>query len=85
MARRAASSLAREPALWPTAARQAARFVPRRWWAHPPFLPVPSRAYYRFRMETQYGDPRHRADGDDLVTYLRWCRAWNRLNRGAKR
>jgi hypothetical protein len=66
------------PSLWPTAARQAVRLVPRRWWARPPFLPVPSRAYLRFRMETQYGDAGHRPEGDDLVTYLRWCREWNR-------
>jgi hypothetical protein len=66
------------PALWPTAVRQGVRLVPRRWWARPPFVPWPSRAYLRFRMETQYGDARHRPDGDDLVTYLQWCRDWNR-------
>ena len=73
--------LVREPSLWPTAVRQALRLVPRRWWARPPFLPVPSRDYWRFRMETQYGDAHHHADGDDLVAYLRWCRQWEQLHR----
>lgn len=63
------------PALWATAARQARALAPSRWWRRPPFLPVPTRDYLRFRMETAYGGA-----GDqplvpqDLVTYLRWCR-----------
>jgi hypothetical protein len=61
------------PGLWPTALRTAARTARTRWWRHPPFLPVPDRAYLAFRLETQYGtggapEPR------DLVTYLEWCR-----------
>jgi hypothetical protein len=32
-------------------------------------------------METQYGDAEHRAEADDLVVYLRWCRQWDRANR----
>jgi hypothetical protein len=47
------------------------------WWRRPPFLPVPPRAYLRFRIQTQYG-----TDGApsaaDLVTYLEWCRAQRR-------
>jgi hypothetical protein len=74
----------RRPSLWPTAAVQARRLVPRGWWRRSPFLPVPSRGYYRFRMETQYGDPAHRPAPDDLVTYLHWCRLWNRAARGRK-
>lgn len=45
-----------------------------------PFLPIPDRAYLRFRLETQYG-----ADGApaprDLATYLRWCRAQDEIVR----
>ena len=45
-----------------------------------PFLPIPDRAYLRFRLETQYG-----ADGApeprDLTTYLRWCRAQDQIVR----
>jgi hypothetical protein len=62
------------PSLWWTALRQALRLARPRWWASPPFLPVPDPEYLRFRFETQYGaaggpDPR------DLVAYLEWCRS----------
>ena len=45
------------PRLWPAALRQAVRLAPSRWWSRAPFLPVPDRAYVRFRLTTQYGDP----------------------------
>lgn len=65
------------PALWPTAARQLRRTTRRGWWRRAPFLPIPDRAYLRFRLETQYG-----GDGGpaprDLVTYLEWCRTERR-------
>lgn len=77
-------ALAGHPSLWPTAALQALRMAPRRWWARPPLLPLPSRAYWRFRMETQYGDPAQRPDADDLLTYLRWCRECNRGTPGLR-
>jgi hypothetical protein len=35
---------------------------------------LPDRAYLGFRLETQYGDPKHRAEPDDVVAYLVWCR-----------
>jgi hypothetical protein len=67
--------------LWPTAARAAVRAARPRWWRRPPFVPVPDRAYLRWRLETQYG-----ADGapsaDDLVTYLRWVREMDHLRAG---
>jgi len=62
------------PWLWATAVRQVFRLARRGWWRRPPFLPVPDRAYVRFRLETQYGDPAHVLEPDDVVTYLRWCR-----------
>lgn len=63
------------PRLWPTAVRQVARFAPDRWWRRPPFLPIPDRALLEFRGITQYGDPDHEVEGDDLVAWLEWCRA----------
>ncbi len=66
-------AVARRPRLWPTAARQARRLARRRWWARPPFAPVPDRAWLRFRAETQYGDPGRAPDPDDVVTWLRWA------------
>ncbi len=63
------------PSLWVTGLRQARRLAVPGWWRRPPFLPLPARAYLRFRMETAYGG---RGDQPpvprDLVTYLRWCR-----------
>jgi hypothetical protein len=34
---------------------------------------LPDRAYLRFRLETQYGDPDRRPTAADVVSYLRWC------------
>jgi len=62
------------PRLWATAVRQLFRLARPEWWRQSPFLPLPDAAYIRFRLETQYGDPHHRAEPDDVVTYLRWCR-----------
>jgi hypothetical protein len=64
------------PWLWPTAMVQLFALAPRGWWRRSPFVPVPDRAYYRFRMQTMYGDPNHQAEGKDLVTYLTWCRRY---------
>ena len=75
-----AGALARRPGLWPTAARQAVRLVPRGWWRRAPFLPVPDAGWLRFRLEAQYGE-----DGtgpvrpEDLVAFLEWCRVQDRL------
>ena len=72
-------ALARHPSLWPTALGLACRLVPRRWWTRRPFLPLPDRAYMKFRMEAMYGDgPR---DADDVVSYLRWCRRYSAAQR----
>jgi hypothetical protein len=70
---RAGMLVVARPRLWLTAARQAFRLARRRWWAHPPFLPVPDPDYLRFRFETQYGSAGE-PDPHDLVTYLEWCR-----------
>jgi hypothetical protein len=60
------------PGLWWTALRQAVRLARPRWWARPPFLPLPDHDYLRFRFETQYGAD-GRPDPHDLVDYLLWC------------
>lgn len=73
---RAALALLVRPGLWPTAASQMFRLAPRGWWRRTPFLPLPDRGYLRFRMQTMYGDPGHRPEAADLVTFLEWCRAW---------
>ncbi len=79
----AALAVVRRPSLWPTALRQLARSSRPRWWRRPPFLPVPDRAYVRFRLETQYGT--HGAPAPrDLVTYLEWCRSERQNTTGAR-
>ena len=65
------------PSLWFVALVQLFRLAAPGWWHRPPFLPLPDRAYVRFRLETQYGDPDHPVDPGDLVAYLRWCRTAN--------
>ena len=78
LSRGAVAAVAAHPSLWLTAVRLAVRLAEPGWWRRPPFLPTPDRDYMRFRLETQYGDAAHAAEGDDLVAYLRWCRALNR-------
>ena len=71
---RALVAVVPHPSLWWVALRQAHRLAAPGWWRRPPFLPVPDRDYLRFRMVTQYGDPDHAPEPEDLVAYLRWCR-----------
>lgn len=68
------------PSLWSTAVIQLGRLAPRGWWRRTPFLPLPDAAYLRFRLQTQYGDPDREPAAADLVSYLRWCRRYGRLN-----
>ena len=49
-------------------------FRARRWFAAPPFLPVPPRAYIRWRMETAYGDPDAVPPAEDVIRFARWRR-----------
>jgi hypothetical protein len=74
---RAGGAVAARPSLWGIAVVQVVRLARRGWWRRPPFLPVPDREYLRFRLETQYGDPGHPIEPDDIVAYLRWCRTTN--------
>jgi hypothetical protein len=68
------------PVLWATAVRQLRRLARPGWWRRPPFLPLPSAAYLRFRLTTAYGgDGRQAPTPADVVTYLRWCRSWSHL------
>jgi hypothetical protein len=73
---RAGLVVLQHPSLWVTGLRQMWRLRRNGWWRRAPFLPLPGTAYLRFRMTTAYGDPDQPMEPDDLVTYLRWCRAW---------
>jgi hypothetical protein len=73
---RAVAAVLRHPTLWWTGARQALVLAAPGWWRRPPFLPLPSAEYLRFRLETAYGGSGDRPiEPADLVAYLRWCRA----------
>lgn len=75
----AAVALVHRPDLWVTAIRQVGVLAVEGWWKRPPFLPIPDRDYLRFRLQTMYGDPDRAPDPGDVITYLRWCRAWPRV------
>ncbi|HET8769415.1 MAG TPA: hypothetical protein VFM71_00375 [Gemmatimonadaceae bacterium] len=49
------------------------RFRRDRWWARAPFLPLPARAYIRWRMYTAYGDADAVPPVEDVVRYARWA------------
>lgn len=74
-------AVAARPSLWWTALVQVARLAPRRWWRRPPHLPVPDRAYLRFRAQTFAGDPDAPLRPADVVSYLKWCSRMRRLAR----
>lgn len=74
------SRLSRRPDLWFEALRAYGAHVRLRWWARPPFLPIPDRRYLAWRRETVYGHPDARIEPSDLVGYLEWRR---RLRRAA--
>jgi hypothetical protein len=76
---RSAAAVLGEPGLWPTAARQVGRLTVPGWWRRPPFLPLPDRDYLGFRLQTMYGDAARTPEADDLLTWLRWCRQFDRL------
>jgi hypothetical protein len=77
----AAVAVVVRPRLWATGLVEFRRLLPDRWWRQPPFLPVPDPALLAFRATTQYGDPDHRLEPDDLVAWLRWCKAENQRRR----
>ena len=53
------------------------RFRKRDWMSHPPFLPVPSAMYLRWRMHTAYGDENASPSAEELLRFERWStRPW---------
>jgi hypothetical protein len=78
---RAVVAVGLRPTLWVTALRQVFVLAPRGWWRRRPYLPRPDPAYLRFRLQTAYGAGRAEPDVADLITYLRWCKAWPMLAR----
>ena len=83
--RRVTASLARRPDLWPTAAGQVRRLARPGWWRQWPPLPLPDRAWLRFRLQTAYGDPDHEPPPEDVLAWLEWCRQWRSLRYPSQR
>ena len=71
----------RRPSLWPALLAAAWAFRPRGWHRRPPFLPVPSRAYLRWRMETAYGDPDAAPPVEELARFVAWSAEMRRRMR----
>lgn len=49
-------------------------FRRRWWWKHAPFLPLPDRAYLRWRMYTAYADEDAVPPVDDVIRFATWRR-----------
>ena len=62
----------RSPGLIPHMLGAAWAFRSRSWYRRPPFLPLPSQSYLRWRMETAYGDPEATPPLEELERFLRW-------------
>lgn len=69
-----AAVVLRRPTLLPALLGAAWAFRARDWYRRPPFLPLPSRRYLRWRMETAYGDPGAVPPADEVARFLRWAR-----------
>lgn len=75
---RIAGVLLRRPWLLPLFLSSAWAFRSRHWYRRAPFLPLPSEAYMRWRLDTAYGDPEADPPVEDLLHFLRWARAMRR-------
>jgi hypothetical protein len=42
------------------------------WWRRAPFLPLPDRAYWRFRLATATGSPTGSTDVREVVAFAKW-------------
>ncbi|HEY6947561.1 MAG TPA: hypothetical protein VI297_01990 [Gemmatimonadales bacterium] len=49
-------------------------FRRRDWWRRFPFLPLPDRAYLRWRMYTAYADANAVPPAADVIRFARWRR-----------
>ncbi len=62
------------PDLWWTALAALRRLAPPGWWREAPFLPLPDRRLWAFRMLTAYGRADAEPTAADVLSYLEWCR-----------
>lgn len=62
----------RRPRLWPALLSAAWAFRSRDWYRKAPFLPLPSKAYMRWRLETAYGEPDAAPPADEIARFVTW-------------
>jgi hypothetical protein len=70
----------RKPQLIPLLIGAGWRFRRLGWYRHPPFLPLPTQDYMRWRMYTAYGSSGRSSSPAELERYLRWTRWMNRVD-----
>ncbi len=62
----------KRPRLWPALISAAWAFRPRGWYRKAPFLPLPSKPYMRWRLETAYGDPDAVPPAVEIERFVTW-------------
>jgi hypothetical protein len=71
-ARSMMAHLARHPIEIPVVARAAWRLRRRAWWRRAPFLPLPGRRYWEFRLATATGSATGTTSVREAVEYAKW-------------
>jgi hypothetical protein len=71
--RELAVHLGRHPRDVPVVARAAWRLRRNAWWRHAPYLPLPSAAYWEFRMVTATGGANATMSARAIVEAARWA------------
>jgi hypothetical protein len=64
--------LLRHPSAAPALTRAAWRLRRRAWWRRAPFLPVPGRGYWEFRLSTATGSPTGTTSVKEVIEYAEW-------------
>lgn len=71
-ARALATHLVRHPGEIPVVIRAAWRLRRHAWWRRAPFLPLPGRAYWQFRLATATGSVSGSTSVREVVEYAKW-------------
>jgi hypothetical protein len=64
--------LMRHPSEIPALTRAAWRLRRRSWWRRAPFLPLPGRDYWQFRLATATGSPMGTTSVKEVIDYAMW-------------
>ena len=61
-----------QPRALPIVVRASWKLRRRQWWRHAPFLPLPSRAYWEFRMNTARGTSKGLPSAQEILDAATW-------------